>query len=194
MLLATTQHPRPYRGTARLLGDLARSGRPYTRTLSNRKGHIGEKTEFQRIDDMNCLIKLIQKECLCEEVGKRCHEAFPKLYLGKQVRTHHGLGHDEVMTLTEPIYHSCRHVYFDNFFTGLPLLNSLLDVSLYGCGTVRINIIVFPKELSKSKDIKNQGDTKTLQQGQITASVGRDKKNIHHLSALSDPTDMHQAT
>ena len=76
------------------------------------------------------------------------------IYLGKQERTHHGLGHDVVMTLTQPIYHSCRHVYFDNFFTGLPLLNSLLDVSLYGCGTVRVNRIGFPKELSKPKDIK----------------------------------------
>jgi len=101
---------------------------------------------------MNCLIKLIQKECFCEEVGKRCHEAFPKLYLGKQVRTHHGLGHDVVMTLTEPIYHSCRHVYFDNFFTGLPLLISLLDVSHYGCGTVRINTSIFSEKISPAND------------------------------------------
>ena len=50
---------------------------------------------------------------------------------GKQ---HKGLGAKVVKHLTQPYINSCRHVYFDNFFTGVDLLD-LERSQLYDCGS-----------------------------------------------------------
>ncbi|XP_060562864.1 piggyBac transposable element-derived protein 4-like [Ruditapes philippinarum] len=112
------------------------------------------------------------------------------IYLGRQEnRTEHGLGHNVVMKLSDHLRHSFRWLFFDNFFTGVELMQRLLDVGLYACGTVRTNRKGFPQELKKPSDVRNRGDFKVLQKrnSNLTASVWRDKKPVHHLSTLSDP-------
>jgi len=112
------------------------------------------------------------------------------VYLGKQNNTtEHGLGHNVVMKLSEEMHHSHRHVYFDNYFTGVPLLRSLLEKGLYACGTIRQNRKEFPRELHKPRDVKQRGDSKTLQKGtsNLTATVWKDKRLVYTLSTLSDP-------
>ncbi|WAR19293.1 PGBD3-like protein [Mya arenaria] len=115
------------------------------------------------------------------------------VYLGRQDRTHHGLGHDVVMNLTQGVQNSKRHIYFDNFFTGLPLLESLLGNGLYGCGTVRVNRIGFPKDLKKPRDVRQRGEFKVLQKDAVVATVWKDKRLIYHLSTLSQPADIRDA-
>ena len=113
------------------------------------------------------------------------------VYLGKSEATSgNGLGYDVVSKLTEHIRNSNRHVYFDNFFTGIDLLDHLQANGLYGCGTVRANRKGFPPRLQKPKDLKARGDMKVLQRGEsnLTATVWKDKKLVHHLSTLSDPS------
>lgn len=109
------------------------------------------------------------------------------VYLGRQTNnTEYGLGHNVVMNLTSNLQQSHRHVYFDNFFTGVPLMTSLLANGLYACGTVRCNRKEFPDELKKPRDVKNRGDSKVLQRGPLVATVWKDKKLVYHLSTLSD--------
>ena len=51
-----------------------------------------------------------------------------------------GLGANVVKSLCESIYHTKRHIYFDD----------LLQNGLYSCGTLRSNKRGFPTELKKT--------------------------------------------
>ena len=44
-----------------------------------------------------------------------------------------------VLNLTEPFQHCNRHIYFDNFFTSVNLMEELLRRGTYSCGTLRAN-------------------------------------------------------
>ena len=120
-----------------------------------------------------------------------------EVYLGRNTATREqGLGYNVVMRLTRFIRNSFRWVFFDNFFTGLPLIKSLLQNGLYGCGTVRCNRKGFPTILKKPADLRQRGDMRVMQLGDsnITASVWIDRKPVHHLSSLSDPAEICDAT
>lgn len=113
------------------------------------------------------------------------------VYLGKRDNgPEQGLGHNVVTTLTDNIQGTYRWIYFDNFFTGVPLLEDLLESGLYGCGTVRVNRKGFPVDLKKPRNVKERGQFLVMQKGatNLTASVWKDKRLVHHLSTLSDPT------
>ena len=104
----------------------------------------------------------------------------------------HGLGYDVVTQLTNNLHNTYRKIFFDNFFTSIPLLEDLYIQGLYGCGTVRNNRKGFPADLKKPRDVKNRGDLQVLQKGNsnLTASVWKDKKLGHHLSTMSQPGDI----
>ena len=58
-----------------------------------------------------------------------------KVYIGKEGDTvEKNLGMKVVSELTSKLSRG-HHVYFDNYFTSLPLLQHLLDCDLYSCGT-----------------------------------------------------------
>ena len=116
-----------------------------------------------------------------------------QVYTGKQGdSTEKGLRAKVVKTLTAPYVNSCRHVYFDNFFTGVDLLD-LQKSHLYGCGTVRTNRKGFPSELKPivKKGMKERGESKTLQSVQsknLTVSVWQDNKPVTLVATNSNPT------
>ena len=119
-----------------------------------------------------------------------------KVYLGHTGNvTEHGLGYNVVTSLTDNLHQSCRHVYFDNFFTSIPLMERLFDCGLYSCGTVRANRKGFPSDLKKPRDVKNRGDMRLRQKGRsnLTAAVWKDKRLVHTLSTLSNPNGDMQA-
>ena len=60
-----------------------------------------------------------------------------------------GLGANVVKSLCESIYHTKRHIYFDNFFSSVDVALDLLQNGLYSCGTVSSNRRRFPTELKK---------------------------------------------
>ncbi len=71
-----------------------------------------------------------------------------EVYTGKEGNTvQTGLGARVVKTLTQEIKHKNHHVYFDNFFTTYQLLEDLLAVVIYACGTARSDRRGFPAEL-----------------------------------------------
>ena len=41
------------------------------------------------------------------------------------------------MKLCQDLVAKKHHVYFDNLFTSIPLINDLLQLGIYACGTVR---------------------------------------------------------
>lgn len=60
-----------------------------------------------------------------------------------------GLGAKVVKGLCEALYHTNRHVYFDNFFSSVNLSLDLLRKGLYSCGTLRSNRKGFPVVLKE---------------------------------------------
>ena len=60
-----------------------------------------------------------------------------------------GLGATVVKKLTNELKNKKYHVYFDNFFTSVSLLEDLVKDKIYACGTVRANRKGFPNELKK---------------------------------------------
>ena len=115
-----------------------------------------------------------------------------EFYLGRQeTGTEHGLGYNVVMKLSDYLRHTHRRLFFDNFFTGVELMERLLEYGLYACGTVRPMRKGFPQQLKKPADVRNRGQFRVLQKGttNLTASVWMDRKQVYHLSTLSDPQE-----
>ena len=74
-----------------------------------------------------------------------------QVYKGRENSTEKGLGSRVVKELTAPLQHKFHHVYFDNFFTSVQLLEDLEEVGLYACGTARSDRSGFPPSLKKVK-------------------------------------------
>ena len=67
-----------------------------------------------------------------------CNGYFSKfnVYTGKEKEREQGLGEHVVKTLTKGLEHKHHHVFFDNFFTSVKLLEDLHEDGIYGYGTV----------------------------------------------------------
>lgn len=62
-----------------------------------------------------------------------------------------GLGERVVLSLTEKYWRQGRIIYFDNYFTSVPLLEKLKTEQTLACGTIRINKKGLPKNLRDEK-------------------------------------------
>ena len=82
-------------------------------------------------------------------LGDSSNEYFSKfkVYTGKQEAREVGLGEHVVKTLTRGLEKKNHHVFFDNFFTSVNLLEDLEKDGIYGCGTVRRHRKGLPSEL-----------------------------------------------
>ena len=81
-----------------------------------------------------------------------------QVYTGKRGdQVEKGLGANVVTTLTKPYVNSFSHIYFDNFFTGVDLLD-LEGANLYSCGTIRTNGKGFPTQLKPVVKKRDEGE------------------------------------
>ena len=67
-----------------------------------------------------------------------------------------GLGEAVVLRLSQTLPEECK-VYFDRFFTSLPLLDALSDKSIKATGTIMKNRIPKAVKIPTQKDLKNRG-------------------------------------
>lgn len=74
-----------------------------------------------------------------------------------------GLGENVVLELSKYYTHKFYCLYFDNFFTSIPLMKMLLDIDLFGCGTFRINKKFYPKHLMKKDSLYKPGEIEFAQ-------------------------------
>ena len=114
-----------------------------------------------------------------------------EVYTGKKGdNVEQGLGSKVVLSLTEDLKNTYRHIYFDNFFCSAGLLINLFKAGLYGCGTTRVNRKGFPPELKKhtKKGFKERGNSMTYQHRNLTATVWQDTKPVVIMATNSDPT------
>ena len=114
-----------------------------------------------------------------------------EIYVGKKGnKTEHGLGRKVVESLTEKLAGKHHHVYFDNYFSSIPLFLSLAKRDLYGCGTLISNRKGFPPQLRPKlkKGLKNRGDSIVLQNKNLVISLWQDTKPVLVISSNTQPT------
>ena len=70
-----------------------------------------------------------------------------EVYTGRSEGVQDSLGKRVVLGLSQKLEGLRYHLYFDNFFTSVSLLSSLLDKGLYACGTTRQTYKEFPVAL-----------------------------------------------
>ncbi|KAK3791503.1 hypothetical protein RRG08_055526 [Elysia crispata] len=83
-----------------------------------------------------------------------------EVYQGKGTGTGRegfGLGESVVLNLCEDILGKGQKVFFDNYFTSLPILAHLCRNETWSCGTIRSNRKGLPAGLTDEKDL-NRGD------------------------------------
>ena len=98
----------------------------------------------------------------------------------------HGLGERVVLELTEKYRGKANRVFCDNFFSSPRLFRTLHAHSIYVCGTVCQNWLDFPADL---RGIALQvGETQFHQSKSLTAVVWQDKRPVHVISTLSQPS------
>ena len=111
-----------------------------------------------------------------------------EVYVGKSAEgREHGLGGSVVLRMSENITGKNYHLFCNNFFTSSKLLQRLLQLKLYCCGTTNATRKGFPAEL-KSVAL-NRGEHRYMQCNNLVATVWMDKRPVSTLSTLSPPDE-----
>ena len=118
------------------------------------------------------------------------------IYLGKPLTSSRGdvgLATKVVLHLTEPFQHCNRHVYFDNFFTSVNLVEELLRHGTYACGTLCTNRYSDSSKVTKGgrkHGIKlKAGEKCQLQKGTMLITLWYDKRQVAVLSSNCNPNE-----
>ena len=109
-----------------------------------------------------------------------------EVYLGQQQNSPNGLAYDVVTKLCQSIAGHNHHVYCDNYFTSMPLLNQLLQMKIYASGTVRSNKKCLPAEVKKPPKMV-RGEHRSFQEpnSNLVATVWHDNRPLRVLSTNS---------
>ncbi|KAK3105132.1 hypothetical protein FSP39_017843 [Pinctada imbricata] len=110
-----------------------------------------------------------------------------RIYLGKHDDMKgQTLGERVVKHLCKPLKWKGHHVFFDRFFTSIPLLQNLENNGIYACGTIMSNRRGFPADL-KNPSFTGRGDAEQRQHENLVATAWKDAKPVHIVSTTSDP-------
>ena len=93
-----------------------------------------------------------------------------------------GLPYHVVKNLSEELRGRFHHVYFDSYFTSIPLALDLLKSRVYVCGTIRQNRKKFPDEPKKLPVKLSQGQYVARHFTNLVAVVWMDNKFVSALS------------
>ena len=99
----------------------------------------------------------------------------------------HGVGHHVVTKLTSRFLEKGYHMYNDSYFSSVKLAKDLEAHKTYSCATIHANRQGWPADLGKLA-VKNmtKGEVKYRQDGNLLATVWKDKRVVCLLSTNSD--------
>ena len=109
------------------------------------------------------------------------------VYLGKEPNQRpriYGLGYDVVTSMIRPYMNKNHHVFFDNFFSSVKLLEHLESNDTYACATVRTNRKDLPPCV---KDKLRPGQKLVRQKGKVVFTKWHDKRDVHIISTSLSP-------
>lgn len=133
---------------------------------------------------------------MCDSGTKYMINGMP--YLGRGTQTNGlPLGEYYVKELSKPLHGSCRNITCDNWFTSIPLAQSLLQepYKLTMVGTVRSNKREIPEELKNSRS-RPVGSSMFCFDGPLTLVSYKPKpaKMVYLLSSCDEDATIHQGT
>eukprot|EP00745_Piridium_sociabile_P039652 TRINITY_DN74564_c0_g1_i2.p1 TRINITY_DN74564_c0_g1~~TRINITY_DN74564_c0_g1_i2.p1 ORF type:complete len:596 (+),score=111.91 TRINITY_DN74564_c0_g1_i2:65-1852(+) len=107
------------------------------------------------------------------------------------------LGDRVVKHLTKPHLYKWHTVYFDNYFTSVPIVEHLFLHDTLACGTVRNNRKGLPDGMRPAKCVKKSGDILRWfrqigvgqKKGKVQAVAWYDRRKVTLLSSAHDGTD-----
>ena len=111
------------------------------------------------------------------------------VYTGATAGRVTALGEKVVLTLSKAIKGRHHQLFFDNYFTSLNLLTTLLANGTYACGTIRTNRKQYPAEISEEVKKLSRGESVFRQCGNLVATAWKDNKVVNIVSTLADPGD-----
>lgn len=110
-----------------------------------------------------------------------------QIYTGKRGdNAEKNLGARVVKDLCKGLEGKGHNVYFDNYFTSVPLLSELQRDEIYACGTVNSNRKHLPIFLA-DKELQRGDFDFSVSNGGLTAIKWKDKRSVYLLSNYHDP-------
>ena len=94
----------------------------------------------------------------------------------------------KVVLSSDSIMGRHHQLFFDNYFTSVNLLSTLLNKGTYACGTIRTNRKQYPAEISEEVKKSSRGESAFRQCGNLVATVWKDKV-VNIALTLADPAD-----
>ena len=95
----------------------------------------------------------------------------------------------KVVLSSDSIMGRHHQLFFDNYFTSVNLLSTLLSKGTYACGTIRTNRKQYPAEISEEVKKSSRGESAFHQCGNLVATAWKDNKVVNIASTLADPAD-----
>lgn len=117
------------------------------------------------------------------------------VYEGKSISKEEGtLGEKTILELSKPLRNTGRCLYFDNFFSTIPLMSNLLSVGLFACGTFRTNRKFYPKNMFTEDKKFKMGDSDFAQSNEISVVKWKDRgsKPVVIVSNFHNPASASQ--
>ena len=95
-----------------------------------------------------------------------------------------------VLNLVKGLENKNYNVYFDNYYTSVPLLLALAEKGIGACGTIRANHKYYPKDVLTA-DVKRKlrGTFAWRSNGLLLALMWKDRKSIVFLSSIHQPSE-----
>jgi hypothetical protein len=114
-----------------------------------------------------------------------------QVYTGKEDgRPEVNLSQRIVEDLVAKYQHSRLRVYMDNFYTGVDVLEKILnDFKIYGCGTVRANRRGLPADLKPGTLNLNKHQFRVAQKNELSFAIWKDTKPVMVLSTVHAPEE-----
>ena len=111
------------------------------------------------------------------------------VYTGASGGRETALGEKVVLKLSDSIKGRHHQLFFDNYFTSVNLLSTLLANGTYACGTIRTNRKQYPAEISEEVKKLSRGEFVFRQSGNLVATAWKDNKVVNMASTLARPDD-----
>ena len=128
----------------------------------------------------------------CTEID-RCPDVIStsdlNVYTGASGGRETALGEKVVLKLSDSIKGRHHQLFFDNYFTSVNLLSTLLANGTYACGTIRTNRKQYPAEISEEVKKLSRGQFVFRQSGNLVATAWKDNKVVNMASTLARPDD-----
>jgi len=113
-----------------------------------------------------------------------------KIYTGNVGQTTEKcLGSRVVKTLTTNLFGKFHEMYFDNYFTSLPLMHYLRMNCVYACGTVRKHRVGLPSDF-ENEETMSRGEFQFRCREGLVSMFWKDRKGINFLSNYQNVTDV----